>query len=70
MSPVRPLVRVVGRPLVAEPCETGLPIRDPDRVEPGGRQVPRHALGDYVVVLDDENLRHACIMTRTREQTG
>ena len=48
--------------LVAEPGEPGLAVRDADGVEAGGGQVPRHALGDDVVVLDDQHLRHACIM--------
>ena len=44
--------------LVAEPGEAGLAVRDADGVEAGRRQVARHALGDHVVVLDDQNLRH------------
>ena len=44
--------------LVAEPRKTRLAVRDADGVEAGRREVPRHALGDHVVVLDDENLRH------------
>ena len=44
--------------LVAEPCEPRLAVRDPDRVEPGRLEVPRHPLGDDVVVLDDQDLRH------------
>ena len=48
--------------LVAEPGEAGLAVRDTDGVEAGSGQVARHALGDDVVILDDQNLRHASIM--------
>ncbi len=44
--------------LVAEAGEPGLAVRDADGVEAGHRQVPGHALGDDVVVLDDQDLRH------------
>ena len=44
--------------LVAEPGEAGLAVRDTDGVEAGSGQVARHALGDDVVILDDQNLRH------------
>ena len=45
-------------PLVAQPREARLAVRDSDRVEPGGLEVPRHPAGDDVVVLDDQDLRH------------
>ena len=45
-------------PLEAQPGETGLAVRDAHRVEAGGLQMARHALGDDVVVLDDQDLRH------------
>jgi hypothetical protein len=32
--------------------------------------VTRHALGDDVVVLDDEHLRHECIMQPTGALAG
>ena len=48
--------------LVTGPGEAGLAVRDSDRVEAGSRQVARHALGDDVVVLDDQNFRHIGIM--------
>ena len=47
------------RPLVAQPREPGLAVRDAERVEARDREVPRHPLGDHVVVLDDQDLRHA-----------
>ena len=31
---------------------------DHDRVEPRGAEVTRHAMGDHLVVLDDQDLRH------------
>src|SRR5205823_14075515 len=48
------------RLLVAEPGETLVSIADPDGVESRGAQVARHPLGDHLVVLDDEHLRHGC----------
>ena len=45
-------------PLVAEAREPGLAVRDADRVEPRRLEVARHPLGDDVVVLDDQDLRH------------
>ena len=44
--------------LVAQPREPGLAVRDADRVEAGRMEVTRHPLGDDVVVLDDQDLRH------------
>ena len=44
--------------LEAEAGEPGLAVGDADRVEAGGLEVARHALGDDVVVLDDQDLRH------------
>ena len=44
--------------LVAEAGEAGLAVRDPDRVEARRLEVAGHALGDDVVVLDDQDLRH------------
>jgi len=46
------------RVLVAQPGEARLAVRDADRVEAGGSKVARHALGDHVVILDDQDLRH------------
>jgi hypothetical protein len=46
------------RALVAETCERRSAVGDPDRVEPGGTHVTRHAVGDDLVVLDDQDLRH------------
>ena len=46
------------RLLVAEAGEPGLAVRDADGVEAGHGQVPGHALGDDVVVLDDQHLHH------------
>ena len=48
--------------LVAEPREAGFTVGNTDGVEAGSGQVPRHALGDDVVILDDQNLRHDFIM--------
>ena len=36
----------------------GLAVGDPDGVEAGRLQVPRHSAGDDVVVFDDQDLRH------------
>ncbi len=44
--------------LEAQACQPGLAVRHADRVEAGRLQVSRHALGDDVVVLDDQDLRH------------
>ena len=46
------------RPLVTQPREPGLPLVHPERVEARRREVSRHPLGDDVVVLDDQHLRH------------
>ena len=46
------------RSLVTQPGEAGLAVRDPDGVEPGRLEMTRHPLGDQVVVLDDQDLRH------------
>ena len=46
------------RPLVAQPRKAGLAVRDPDGVEPRRLEMTRHPLGDQVVVLDDQDLRH------------
>ncbi len=46
------------RLLVAEACEPRLAVGHADRVEAGLLEVARHAVGDHVVVLDDEHLRH------------
>jgi hypothetical protein len=48
------------RLLEAEACEALLAVRHPRGVEAGGVQVPRHALRDDLVVLDDQHLRHRC----------
>ena len=47
--------------LVAEPREPELAAADDERVEAGRREVPRHAVGDHGVVLDDQDLRHGCL---------
>ncbi len=44
--------------LEAEAGKPGLAVGDAHRVESGGLEVARHALGDDVVVLDDQDLRH------------
>ena len=44
--------------LVAQAGETRLAVRHAHRLEAGRAQVARHALGDHVVVLDDQDLRH------------
>ena len=44
--------------LVAQSSEAGLPVRDPDGVEPGRLEVSRHPASDDVVVFDDEDFRH------------
>ncbi len=46
------------RALEAQPREPRLTVVDGDRLEARSRQVTRHALGDDVVVLDDQDLRH------------
>src|SRR5581483_7568457 len=46
------------RLLVAEAGESLFAVADPDRLEPGGGEVAGHPLGDDLVVLDDEHLRH------------
>jgi hypothetical protein len=50
---VRPLEPELRHALVALP--------DHDGLEPAGREVPGHALGDDVVVLDDQDSRHRCV---------
>jgi hypothetical protein len=56
------------RALVAEAGESGFPVRDADGIEPGGVQVARHPLGDDVVVLDDQDLRHPPTMVVPRSR--
>ncbi len=46
------------RVLEAQPRQARLTVVDDDRLEARSRQVTRHALGDDVVVLDDQDLRH------------
>ena len=58
------------RLLEAQPREPRLAVGDADGVEAGGREVTRHALGDDVVVLDDQDLRHTCIMREERAVEG
>ena len=62
------------RVLEAQPRQPELAAPDHDRVEPGRREMPRHAVGDHVVVLDDQDLAHAPTivpwLVRTRLQTG
>ena len=45
-------------PLVAQPREAGLAVRDADGVESGGLEVSRHPACDDVVVFDDQDFRH------------
>src|SRR5262249_41157920 len=47
------------RSLEAESLDAGLAVRDGDRVETSRLEMPRHAAGDDVVVLDDQHLGHA-----------
>src|SRR6478736_6169251 len=47
--------------LVAQPGEPDLACADAHRVEPRRGQVLRHAVGDRVVVFDDEDLGHAIL---------
>ena len=57
--------------LVAKPRETLRPVPDGHRIEAGGAEMARHSLGDDLVVLDDQNLRHACsIIGRPRLGEG
>ena len=49
-------------PFVPEAREPGLPVRDADRVEPRRLEMTCHALGDDVIVLDDQDLRQASTM--------
>ena len=46
------------RALEAQPRQPRLAARHPERVEAGRFQAPRHALGDDLVVLDDQHLGH------------
>ena len=52
-------------PLVPQPCEADLARTHADRVEPGRVEVLRHALGDRVVVFDDQDLGHAILTLMT-----
>ena len=45
--------------LVAQARQARLALVHPDRVESGRDEVAGHPVGDDIVVLDDENLRHA-----------
>ena len=47
------------RSLEPQPREPGLAVRDAERVEARVREVARHALGDDVVILDDQDFGHA-----------
>jgi len=44
--------------LVAEPRQSLVAVADPDRVEAGSAEMAGHPLGDHLVVLDDQHLRH------------
>src|SRR2546423_2918693 len=57
-------------PLVAEAREPLLALRHPERVEARRRQVPRHALADDLVVLDDEHLGHLAATIMAAEWPG
>ena len=54
------------RVLVAQPGETELAATDHHGVEPGGAQMAGDAVGDHVVVLDDQHPRH--VLTIVLEQ--
>ena len=56
--------------LEAQSREPGLAVRDTDRVEAGGLEVTRHALGDDVVVFDDQDGCHVEIMDGPRFTGG
>jgi hypothetical protein len=56
--------------LVAQAGKSGLAVRHAHRLEAGRAEVARHALGDHVVVLDDQDLRHGCIMQAGRAVEG
>ena len=43
-----------------EPGEALLAVSHPDCVEARRSEMARHPLGDHLVVLDDEHLRHGC----------
>jgi hypothetical protein len=58
------------RLLVPQPCEPGLPLVDPERIEPGSVQMARHPSRDHVVVLDDENLRHGHLNHASKRGVG
>ncbi len=47
------------RVLESKPGEPELPPTDNDRVEPGRREMSCHAVGDDIVILDDQDLSHA-----------
>ena len=46
-------------PLVAQPREPRLAVRDADGVEARRLEMASHPAGDDIVVLDDQDLRHA-----------
>ena len=46
------------RPLVPQPGKARLAVRDADCVEARRLEMTRHPLGDDLVVLDDQDLRH------------
>ena len=51
--------------LVAQPREPELAAADDDRVEAGRGEVAGHPVGDHVVVLDDQDLRHSLTIVPT-----
>ena len=55
--------------LEAQPREAGLAVRDADGVEAGRLEMARHAPGDDVVVLDDQDLRHLTEVLRPRRMS-
>ena len=57
------------RPLVAQARDPGFAVSDPERVEPGVGEVARHALGDELIVLDDQDLRHRFLILYVRESS-
>ena len=51
-----------------QPRQPDLARADPDRLEPGRREMLSHALGDQVVVFDDQNLGHAILSVMARSE--
>jgi hypothetical protein len=58
------------RVLVPEPGEAGDAVGDPAGLESGLGEMTRHALGDHVVVLDDQDFRHDPMVLGATWQRG